>query len=121
MKRDQLAAEVAAKETQRRVERQEDSNRETANRLAASADAVRRERLSAGRLRDELDAATAARRGADPAAVAHCASAEAAVDLRADLFGRADAAAGELAAYADAASIAGQQCERDFDALTRTP
>ncbi|MBR8234265.1 MULTISPECIES: DUF2514 family protein [Burkholderia] len=41
-----------------------------------------------------------------------------ALDLLADLFGRADQRAGELAEYADRARIAGQQCERDYDALT---
>jgi hypothetical protein len=38
--------------------------------------------------------------------------------LLADLFGRADERAGELAKIADERGIAGQQCERDYDALT---
>lgn len=38
--------------------------------------------------------------------------------LIADVLGRADQRAGELAEYADRARIAGQQCERDYDALT---
>ncbi|AOK40853.1 DUF2514 family protein [Burkholderia vietnamiensis] len=41
-----------------------------------------------------------------------------ALDLLADVLGRADQRAGELAEYADRARIAGQQCERDYDALT---
>ncbi|MEX3555352.1 MAG: DUF2514 family protein [Burkholderia gladioli] len=41
------------------------------------------------------------------------------LDLLADVLGRADERAGELAQYADAARIAGQQCERDYDALTQ--
>jgi hypothetical protein len=34
------------------------------------------------------------------------------------VLGRAGERAGELAEYADRARIAGQQCERDYDALT---
>ncbi|HDR9063805.1 TPA: DUF2514 family protein [Burkholderia vietnamiensis] len=41
-----------------------------------------------------------------------------ALDLLADLFGRADERAGELAKIADERGIAGQQCERSYDALT---
>ncbi len=40
-----------------------------------------------------------------------------ALDLLADVLGRADARAGELAAIADERGIAGQQCERSYDAL----
>ncbi|KWF94041.1 hypothetical protein WL93_09760 [Burkholderia diffusa] len=40
-----------------------------------------------------------------------------ALDLLADLFGRADERAGELAKIADERGIAGQQCERSYDAL----
>ncbi|WP_175922189.1 DUF2514 family protein [Burkholderia latens] len=41
-----------------------------------------------------------------------------ALDLLADVFGRADERAGELAKIADERGIAGQQCERSYDALT---
>ncbi|KVL94326.1 DUF2514 family protein [Burkholderia stagnalis] len=41
-----------------------------------------------------------------------------ALDLLADVFGRADTRAGELAKIADERGIAGQQCERSYDALT---
>lgn len=40
-----------------------------------------------------------------------------ALDLLADMLSRVDGASGELAAYADAARIAGHQCERSYDAL----
>ncbi|RQV10388.1 DUF2514 family protein [Burkholderia cenocepacia] len=40
-----------------------------------------------------------------------------ALDLLADVFGRADERAGELAKIADERGIAGQQCERSDDAL----
>ncbi|HGL6720498.1 DUF2514 domain-containing protein [Burkholderia contaminans] len=39
------------------------------------------------------------------------------LDLLADVFGRADERAGELAKIADERGIAGQQCERSYDAL----
>ncbi|KVM83492.1 hypothetical protein WT05_19160 [Burkholderia stagnalis] len=41
-----------------------------------------------------------------------------ALDLLADVLGRTDDRAGEPVEYADRAHIAGQQCERDYDALT---
>ncbi|MCO1349941.1 DUF2514 domain-containing protein (plasmid) [Burkholderia vietnamiensis] len=40
-----------------------------------------------------------------------------ALDLLADLLGRTDEAAGELARIADERGIAGRQCERSYDAL----
>ncbi|HDR9180459.1 TPA: DUF2514 family protein [Burkholderia vietnamiensis] len=40
-----------------------------------------------------------------------------ALDLLADVFGWADERAGELAKIADERGIAGQQCERSYDAL----
>ncbi|MET3554772.1 DUF2514 family protein [Burkholderia sp. 567] len=40
-----------------------------------------------------------------------------ALDLLADVLGRTDEAAGELAKIADERGIAGQQCERSYDAL----
>lgn len=113
--RDQLRANE--NESMRRLAAQEASERETRKRLDAAAAAVRRERAAAGELREELAAADRKRRAADPAAAGQCAAAEATVDMRTDLFGRADDAAGELAAYADAARLAGQACERAYDAL----
>ncbi|KVE37343.1 DUF2514 family protein [Burkholderia sp. BDU5] len=41
-----------------------------------------------------------------------------ALDLLADVLGRVDARAGELATIADERGVAGQQCERSYDALT---
>lgn len=52
------------------------------------------------------------------AASAGSTSAGDALDLLADVFGRADTRAGELAKVADERGIAGQQCERSYDALT---
>ncbi|KWA72800.1 hypothetical protein WL30_11395 [Burkholderia ubonensis] len=45
-------------------------------------------------------------------------SASDALDLLADVLGRADARAGDLATIADERGVAGQQCERSYDALT---
>ncbi len=42
-----------------------------------------------------------------------------ALDLLADLLGRTDERAGELAKVADERGIAGRQCERSYDALMR--
>ena len=47
--------------------------------------------------------------------------ANAAGDLLADMLERLDETAGELARYADQARLAGQLCERAYDALTEKP
>ncbi|QGZ61644.1 DUF2514 family protein [Paraburkholderia acidisoli] len=41
------------------------------------------------------------------------------LDLLAEVLGRPDERAGELAKMADDARIASEQCERDYDALVR--
>lgn len=82
---------------------------------AAAADAT------AGRLRGQLDAFTAAvRRRAteDPGPAGGGTTTGTALDLLAELFRRADARAGELARYADDARIAGLACERSYDVLS---
>ncbi|WP_236238475.1 DUF2514 domain-containing protein [Pseudomonas faucium] len=56
--------------------------------------------------------------GTDPAAVARGQAATRAAMVLSDLFARADERAGELAKAYDLARIAGQQCEREYDALT---
>lgn len=116
IKRDLDYAQDQAKETQRRIARQEESNRETRTRADRAETAARRAAAVTGSLREELAAADAERRR-DSSAIANCAAAEAAVDLRDRLFRWADDAAGELARYAQAARLAGEQCERDYDAL----
>jgi Protein of unknown function (DUF2514) len=83
---------------------------------ALAADAAGRE------LRARIAAlANAARRPDDPAAVAAGAATRDPVLLLADVLGRADQRAGDLAKYADAARIAGRQCERDYGVLTADP
>lgn len=86
-----------------------------AQRDAAAADAAQ------GRL---LDAARAAARrctaGAAAGAAGRGAPAPAAGDLLADVLGRIDQAAGDLARHADAARSAGLTCERAWDAARQT-
>ncbi|HDV8348848.1 TPA: DUF2514 family protein [Burkholderia vietnamiensis] len=113
----QLAAVAAARaEEQRRTAAQseiaKDANQQ---RTAALADAFAA-RAAAGSLQQRVDQLVAAAR--HPAAAAGGTATGDALDLLADVLGRADQRAGELAEYADRARIAGQQCERDYDALT---
>lgn len=83
---------------------------------ALAADAARRELLAR-----VAALANAARHPGDPAAVHPGSAAGDPILLLADVLGRADKRAGDLAQYADAARIAGQKCERDYDALTNAP
>ncbi|MBR7961266.1 DUF2514 family protein [Burkholderia vietnamiensis] len=113
----QLGAVSAARaEEQRRTAAQseiaKDANQQ---RTAALADAFAA-RAAAGSLQQRVDELVAAAR--HPAAAAGSSPASDALDLLADVLSRADERAGELAEYADRARIAGQQCERDYDALT---
>ncbi|MGE5866826.1 MAG: DUF2514 family protein, partial [Rhizobacter sp.] len=80
----------------------------------AAADALRR-------LRQRV-AADAARRAAagNPSASQSGPSTEPAADLPADVLARLGEAAGQLAAHADAARIAGLACERSYEALTES-
>ncbi|MGU3777519.1 DUF2514 family protein [Burkholderia metallica] len=112
----QLAAVDAARtEEQRRTAAQseiaKDANKQ---RTAALADAFAA-RAAAGSLQQRVDQLVAA--GRHPAASSGSPATGDALDLLADALGRADERAGELAEYADRARIAGQQCERDYDAV----
>ncbi|MDN8078268.1 DUF2514 family protein [Burkholderia multivorans] len=113
----QLDAVAAARtEEQRRTAAQSEiANDANQQRTAALADAFAA-RAAAGSLQQRVDQLVAAAR--HPAAAAGSPAAGDALDLLADVLGRADQRAGELAEYADRARIAGQQCERDYDALT---
>lgn len=86
-------------------------------------DAARRDAAGARSERDGLRADLDHYRAAARAAANSCAAAAgettgAAVDLLAELFSRADEAAGELAQALDLANAAGRTCERAADALT---
>ncbi|AAT38382.1 gp23 [Burkholderia phage BcepC6B] len=113
----QLVAVAAARAEEQRRTAAQSENAKDANkqRTAALADAFAA-RAAAGSLQQRVDQLVAAAR--HPAASTGSPAAGDALDLLADVFGRADERAGELAAYADAARIAGRQCERDYDALT---
>lgn len=115
----QLAAVDAARaEEQRRTAAQSEiANDANQQRTAALADAFTA-RAAAGSLQQRVDQLVAASR--HRAAATGSPAAGDALDLLADVLGRADQRAGELAEYADRARIAGQQCERDYDALTVT-
>lgn len=117
------AATASLTETGRRIAAQGEIANESerlSTRARADADGAR---VAAVGLRSAAGAA-AARCGAgasDPAATAVGASASAPGVVLADVLGRADDRAGELAELADRAIIAGSQCERSYDALNSTP
>ncbi|MBN3738096.1 DUF2514 family protein [Burkholderia sp. Tr-20355] len=113
----QIAAVAAARaEEQRRTAAQSEiANDANQQRTAALADAFAA-RAAAGSLQQRVDQLVAAARHST--ATAGSPAAGDALDLLADVLGSADQRAGELAEYADRARIAGQQCERDYDALT---
>ncbi|MBV5295527.1 MAG: DUF2514 family protein [Curvibacter lanceolatus] len=112
-----------ASETNRQLERQyreqvsEIETRAQAD-LAQSRVAVDRARDAGQRLQRELAGYVERQRASASAAAAagQCqADAAPAVDLLAELFGRADERAGELAAVADEARIRGLACEASYD------
>ncbi|MBN3500930.1 DUF2514 family protein [Burkholderia cenocepacia] len=110
------AVDAARAEEQRRTAAQSEiANDANQQRTTALADAFAA-RAAAGSLQQRVDQLVAAAR--NPATAAGSPAAGDALDLLADVLGRADQRAGELAEYADRARIAGQQCERDYDALT---
>ncbi|MCA8480509.1 DUF2514 domain-containing protein [Burkholderia multivorans] len=113
--RAKAVAAARAEEQRRTAAQTEIANDANQQRIAALADAFAA-RAAAGSLQQRVDQLVAAAR--HPATSAGSPAAGDALDLLADVLGRADQRAGELAEYADRARIAGQQCERDYDALT---
>ncbi|WP_054883236.1 DUF2514 domain-containing protein [Pseudomonas sp. NBRC 111130] len=114
-----IGERAARQEEQRRATAQEEARahaqeeRTIADAGAAGADAAGQ------RLRDEAGqlAATVSCPGTDTAAVARGQAATRAAMVLSDLLARADARAGELAKAYDQARIAGQLCERSYNAL----
>ncbi|KVT76121.1 hypothetical protein WT25_24280 [Burkholderia territorii] len=98
----------------RLVAQQEIATNAAKERDQARADAADADGVADG-LRKQVAALVADARRAGAAAGG--AATGDALDLLADLFGRADERAGELAKIADERGIAGQQCERSYDAL----
>lgn len=139
-----LKAQLAAEKTGRQADRTAEADAaasaavanqaETARRIAAQGGIANETQRLADRAHADAAAAVAASvglRGAASAAAARCsrpssdtaapalsAPASAAGVVLADVLGRIDSRAGELAAALDAGFIAGQQCERTYDALT---
>lgn len=106
-----------AAERDRLDKQKEESDRETHRLTELAQDHRAAADAAAGKLRNDLATFVAAAKSPSSAAVGERPAADTALDLLAGLFNRADARAGDLAEYADRARIAGQQCERDYDAL----
>ncbi|MCX2683997.1 DUF2514 domain-containing protein [Pseudomonas sp. DCB_AW] len=109
----------ARQEEQRRAAAQEEA-RAHAQEERTIADAGAVDADAAGqRLRSETTqfAAAVSCPGQDTAVIARGQTATRAAMVLSDLFARADERAGELAAALDQARVAGQQCEREYDAL----
>jgi uncharacterized phage infection (PIP) family protein YhgE len=116
------ASAAALAETERRIKETQGAINEAENQTArARADAAAADRAR-GSLQQRFAAVAARCSGprADPSPAGPSAPAEAPGVLLADVLGRLDARAGELAAFADASRTAGLACERSFDALTST-
>jgi hypothetical protein len=113
------AVNAARAEEQRRTAAQSEiANDANTQRTAALADAFAA-RAAAGSLRDQIASLVrSAKAASNPAVGAGSPATGDALDLLADVLSQSDQRAGDLAAYADSARIAGQQCERDYDALT---
>lgn len=110
---------VRAEETQRAQALEKIANDTQKQIDAARADAATAAR-AADSLRGQLARYVAAARAASPGASLATPSPATSdpLDLLAKLYSEADERAGQLAVYADAARIAGQACERAYDALT---
>ncbi|MBO4120302.1 DUF2514 family protein [Cupriavidus gilardii] len=114
------ATDRARAEEQRRIAAQTEianaakQEAELARADARAADAV------AGQLRQRIAGLVAASRsGGDSAPTSGGASTGDSLGVLADVLERADRRAGILAEYADAARIAGQACERAYQALNK--
>ena len=111
--------QAARAEEQRRTNAQA----EIANEATKQADAARADAAAANSAADGLRARVAqliaASRAARNSAVASAgAAAGDPLDVLANVLARADRRAGDLAAYADSARVAGTTCERAYDSLT---
>ncbi|PRG76123.1 hypothetical protein C6T58_24680 [Burkholderia multivorans] len=112
----QLAAVDAARtEEQRRTAAQQ----EVADNAAQERDRARADAAAAASAADGLrqQVAVLVERARHPASAAGSAPAGDPIGVLADVLGSIDDRAGELAKIADERGIAGQQCERDYDAL----
>lgn len=113
----QAEAAARAEEQRRTAKIQEAQDAAHQARVAAESDA-RAARASADRLRQRAAELAARCTASDPAPAGPGQAASAPGPVLADMFGRADEAAGILAEYADKARIAGQLCQRSYEALS---
>lgn len=113
-------AQANAKETLRRMDRQQENQRAQDAQLAAARADAARNAADADRVREQSAAAARqwSARLADSPTAADLAAAAEAIAVLTDVRRRLDAAASELATYADAARAAGEKCQADYDALT---
>lgn len=109
-----------ARETLRRLNKQQENQRAQDKELAAARDDAKRNGADADKLR--RDNAAIAKRWRDALrnspTVEQLEAAGDAIGVLTDVLGRCDKRASLLADYADTARIAGLKCERDYDALT---
>lgn len=112
----QLQADAA--ETARRLAEQERIANDARQKAAAQAADALRARTAEQQLRARLAAITADRGAGAASAPGGSQTAAQAADLLADVLGRCVSRVRELAEYADAASTAGEACQRSYDALS---
>jgi hypothetical protein len=120
---DLAQSEINAKETLHRLQRQQENQHVQDLEMAAARAAAVRNGRDADQLREQ-NAAGARRWGAalrDSPTLDQCAAGGDAIGVLADVLGRADRRAGQLAEVADTARSRGLKCERDYDALTEPP
>lgn len=107
-----------AKETKRADKLQEALDAAHIARQALEADVRRADAVAVSLRQRSLGLAAAARcPAANPTPAASGPPASAPADLLADMLGRIDEAAGTIGRHADESRIAGQLCERGYDAL----
>lgn len=112
--RELAAVKAARTEEQRRT----DEQARIAKNAKDEADQARADARAAGDVSERLRSRIAELLAKRPAPAGGSAPAQATDELLAELFRRADSRAGILAQDLDAARIAGQACERSYDALT---
>jgi hypothetical protein len=111
----EIAFRAAEQATQERVDKEAEDGKTRLDDAQRDADAAR---TAADGLRAERDRyRDAARAAANSGSTDDRAAAADAINVLADMFARADATAGELAAAADIAHAAGTTCERAYDTV----
>ena len=115
----QQAAEVAALETQRRLELQKENDDAHQKQLAQIALDTTRADAAANGLRKQVAALLSASRAKHSTTEPGGAPASSAVDLLAVMFAESDSNAGILGAALDRSYAAGRLCEASYKSLTK--